>query len=109
MRTDQALPENPGEYIASDDDGLHRELFTNGKLSGEGQYKNGKRHGKWKFFYRNGVLKAAGEYLEGELDGITANPINLLLSIIILFIIFVFVGAIMVDQYPCWVGVPNCD
>jgi ABC-type proline/glycine betaine transport system permease subunit len=39
----------------------------------------------------------------------TANPINLLLAVAILFFILMFVGGIIVDQYPCWIGVPNCD
>ncbi len=42
-------------------------------------------------------------------NGITAHPINLLLASIILFFILAFVGLIFVDQYPCWIGVPNCD
>jgi len=42
-------------------------------------------------------------------NGITANPMNLLFSIIILFFILAFIGLIYVDQYPCWIGVPNCD
>ena len=42
-------------------------------------------------------------------NSITANPINLLLAVAILFFIMMFVGGIIVDQYPCWIGVPNCD
>jgi antitoxin component YwqK of YwqJK toxin-antitoxin module len=49
--------------------GQHKELFTNGGLSGEGQIKNGKHHGKWKFYYQNGVVNASGKYIDGELDG----------------------------------------
>jgi hypothetical protein len=26
-----------------------------------------------------------------------------------LLLILLFVGGIIVDQYPCWTGVPNCD
>lgn len=40
---------------------------------------------------------------------ITANPVNLVLAAVVLFFITLFVGAIIVDQYPCWIGVPNCD
>ncbi len=47
----------------------HRELFTDGKLSAEGPLRDGKRNGKWKFYYRNGLLKATGELLDGELEG----------------------------------------
>ncbi len=42
-------------------------------------------------------------------NSITATPINLLLAIAILVFITAFVGGIIVDQYPCWIGVPNCD
>ena len=35
--------------------------------------------------------------------------INLLMAGAILLILMGFIGAIIIDQYPCWVGVPNCD
>jgi uncharacterized membrane protein YidH (DUF202 family) len=45
-----------------------------------------------------------------RLDGsLTASPANLLLAIITLAAIAMVLGAIVVDQYPCWIGVPNCD
>ena len=50
-------------------DGPHKERFTGGGLSAEGHFKNGKRHGAWKYYYRNGTLKAVGKYLAGEFDG----------------------------------------
>ena len=50
-------------------DGPHKELFADGNVSGEGRFKDGKRHGKWKLYLRNGQLKATGKYVEGELDG----------------------------------------
>ena len=40
---------------------------------------------------------------------ITAHPVNLVLAIATLAAIVVVIGAIIVDQYPCWIGVPNCD
>jgi hypothetical protein len=42
-------------------------------------------------------------------NNITRNPANLLVAGTILFFILAMVGAIIVDQYPCWTGVPNCD
>jgi len=39
--------------------GPHKELFAGGALSGEGQFKDGKRHGKWKFYYRTPQSGAA--------------------------------------------------
>lgn len=38
-----------------------------------------------------------------------AYPLNLTLALLILAVLVLFVGAIIVDQYPCWRGVPNCD
>lgn len=41
--------------------------------------------------------------------GIAANPLNLLAAGVISALVVSFVAGIVVDQYPCWVGVPNCD
>ena len=41
--------------------------------------------------------------------GITTHPVNLALAIVILFFVGGFVVSLVVDQYPCWTGVPNCD
>jgi antitoxin component YwqK of YwqJK toxin-antitoxin module len=49
--------------------GPHKELFADGGLSGEGRLNDGKRHGKWTFYYKSGGLKAKGKYVRGELDG----------------------------------------
>jgi hypothetical protein len=42
-------------------------------------------------------------------NGIAAAPINLTVAAAILVVVLSFVGGIIVDQYPCWIGVPNCD
>ncbi len=44
----------------------NQELFTDGGVSGEGQMKDGKRHGIWTFYYKNGSVQAMGKYLNGE-------------------------------------------
>ncbi len=36
-------------------------------------------------------------------------PANLILGAVIFVFIAMFVGGVIADQYPCWVGVPNCD
>lgn len=36
-------------------------------------------------------------------------PLNFLAAAAILMVILTFAAAIVVDQYPCWTGVPNCD
>ena len=38
-----------------------------------------------------------------------AHPVNLALATVILVLAVAFVVSIVVDQYPCWIGVPNCD
>jgi len=42
-------------------------------------------------------------------NSIMANPINFLLAVALLLFIATLVGGFIVDQYPCWIGVPNCD
>ena len=37
-----------------------------------------------------------------------AHPINLLLAVVTLSFIARLVVGIIVDQYHCWIGVPNC-
>jgi hypothetical protein len=41
--------------------------------------------------------------------GIAASPLNLLVAAVISVLVVSFVAGIVVDQYPCWIGVPNCD
>ena len=47
------------------------------------------------------ALQAGGNLL--------AHPINLMLAVVILSFITMSVVGLIVDQYPCWIGVPNCD
>jgi uncharacterized membrane protein YidH (DUF202 family) len=42
-------------------------------------------------------------------QSLMAYPVNLLLAVAIVAYIASFIGGIIIDQYPCWVGVPNCD
>lgn len=37
------------------------------------------------------------------------HPVNLALAVVSLTLILAFVGGVVIDQYPCWIGVPNCD
>ena len=48
-------------------DGPHKERLADGGISGEGRVNDGKRQGKWAWFYKNGTLKAVGEYANGQL------------------------------------------
>ena len=45
------------------------ERFTNGTLSGSGNYEHGEKHGHWAYWFRNGRLKATGGYAHGQLTG----------------------------------------
>ncbi|HEU0295727.1 MAG TPA: hypothetical protein VFR47_23510 [Anaerolineales bacterium] len=47
------------------------------------------------------TLQAGGSLL--------AHPINLILAVVILFFLVWLVVGLIVDQFPCWIGVPNCD
>lgn len=42
-------------------------------------------------------------------DGLTANPINLLIAAALFIFIATLIVSFVIDQYPCWIGVPNCD
>lgn len=42
-------------------------------------------------------------------NSLLAQPANLILAVITLTAISFVIGAIIIDQYPCWIGVPNCD
>jgi hypothetical protein len=42
-------------------------------------------------------------------NGVMANPVNLLFRVALLALIAMMWGAIMIDQMPCFMGVPNCD
>ena len=42
-------------------------------------------------------------------NSIMANPINLLFRVAFLALIARMWGGILIDQLPCFIGVPNCD
>ncbi len=42
--------------------GLFREYFENGQLRSEGEYKNSKPVGEWKYYYPNGIIEQTGVY-----------------------------------------------
>jgi hypothetical protein len=48
-----------------------------------------------------GTLRAGG--------GLLAHPANLVVTVTILSFLTTLVAGIAVDQFPCWMGVPNCD
>ena len=48
-------------------DGLCKSWYKNGQLKDDGNYKDGKREGLWKSYYENGQLKDEGNFKDGEL------------------------------------------
>jgi undecaprenyl pyrophosphate phosphatase UppP len=42
-------------------------------------------------------------------NNIMANPLNLLFRVVFLTLIAMMLGGILIDQLPCFLGVPNCD
>ena len=57
--------------------GTGTEFYDNGKLEFEGEYLNGKMHGKGKEYYNNGDLRFEGEYLYGRRwEGKCFNNLN---------------------------------
>ncbi|MBN1338870.1 MAG: hypothetical protein JXA03_06070 [Bacteroidales bacterium] len=44
-------------------------LYNDGTKRMEGAFREGKRHGEWKYWYANGNLWSAGTYTEGKENG----------------------------------------
>ncbi|HEY9401696.1 MAG TPA: hypothetical protein VIQ24_03305 [Pyrinomonadaceae bacterium] len=42
-------------------------------------------------------------------NSVRANPINLLLRVAFLTLVAMTWGGLLMDQLPCFMGVPNCD
>ena len=42
-------------------------------------------------------------------NSLMARPIGLLFSVVFLILITMMWGGIVIDQMPCFLGVPNCD
>ena len=42
--------------------GLWEEYYLTGKLKSKGEYRNGKKYGKWQYFFTNGKLEQKGSY-----------------------------------------------
>ena len=53
------------------------------------------------------LIQIGGDLRRGS--KITAHPANLVLASVTLATIVLVISGFIVDQYPCWIGVPNCD
>lgn len=59
-----------GSGDAPNPNGYNKFYFDNGKISSEGNLKNGKPEGYWKTYYPNGNLKSEGNRKEQKLDSV---------------------------------------
>ena len=53
------------------------------------------------------LIQIGGDLRRGS--KITAHPANLVLASVTLATIVLVISGFIVDQYSCWIGVPNCD
>lgn len=62
-------------------------------------------------FFAKSLVYRAGWRSSVDLQaaGLHANPVNLWLSVIILCVFVGIPGGVVVDRFPCWIGIPNCD
>ncbi|MBK9636944.1 MAG: hypothetical protein IPO63_03685 [Bacteroidetes bacterium] len=51
-------------------DGPMKYYYASGKLSSEGNFKNGQPDGYWKSYYENGNVKSEGNRVNGQLDSL---------------------------------------
>ena len=51
------------------ENGLHAEYYNNGNKKSEGNYKDGKKSGKWMSWHKNGLRKYEVNYKDGKEDG----------------------------------------
>jgi hypothetical protein len=42
-------------------------------------------------------------------NGVAASRVSLIVAGVISLLVVSFPAALIIDQYPCWIGVPNCD
>jgi antitoxin component YwqK of YwqJK toxin-antitoxin module len=58
-----------GELPPTNDDGVLRSYWGNGKLKSEQRYVDGKLDGAYKTWYENGQVFQDGQYANGMMDG----------------------------------------
>ncbi|MCU0420292.1 MAG: hypothetical protein MUC38_11630 [Cyclobacteriaceae bacterium] len=83
LRGEIEYNQDHGRYIEYDHDGKvigegprvgprnagHWRLYTNGVLSGEGDYMSGKKEGIWKYYFPSGKVSSEGAYKNDEPEG----------------------------------------
>tara|TARA_B110000037_G_C16840753_1_gene391670 strand:+ start:218 stop:625 length:408 start_codon:yes stop_codon:yes gene_type:complete len=69
--TDKGTEESPIMYFEGKPfTGVGFDVYSNGLMMFEANYKNGKLDGLFKFWYLNGQLANSSNYKDGELDGL---------------------------------------
>jgi hypothetical protein len=58
-----------------------------------------------------GLVVSVAPIVRGARDGsgAAASPVSLIVAGVIALLVISFPAALVIDQYPCWIGVPNCD
>ena len=49
---------------------MMKTYYKNGQLEREGNLKNDKKEGLWRYYYENGVLEAEGYWKDGLREGL---------------------------------------
>lgn len=68
--TDSKTKEMELTYKDGKKEGRYKQFFKNGNLQKKGSYKNGLKHGYWKFYTSEKVCEAKGKYVKGEKEGV---------------------------------------
>ena len=61
----ECLKEN-GRLLISKGKGYFVDFFENGKIFSQGNFKNGIKNGKWKYYHRNGILSCVVTYFSNS-------------------------------------------
>lgn len=56
-----------------------------------------------------GLVLSLRVNMQARRAGHRADTLSAAVAIAIAFFVVAFVASIVADQYPCWIGVPNCD
>lgn len=58
-----------GDYADGRKNGLWTSYYPSGKIASQGNYLQGEPHGTWNYYYESGQLSSAGVFSEGKRDG----------------------------------------
>lgn len=70
LSTEDGLPLVMRNYVAGHQEGIWRTWYSNGRLSKEGDLKDGTEHGRYLEYHENGILRYAYFYELGKKTGL---------------------------------------